>query len=131
VTQLTNGVFEYEGGIWDGRRGDMGPAAALQVGSLQLCIATHATYEWCGEQMKSLSVDTAGAQFVVAKNPMNYSMAFPNALGRLRTGYSRPNPSHASPRTVLKTATAVFPAGRSHSQPEAQDRRGAEYVMTP
>lgn len=79
VTQLTNGVFQYEGGIWDGRRGEMGPAAVLQVGSLQLCIATHATYEWCGEQLKSMGVETEDARFVVAKNPMNYSMAFPNA----------------------------------------------------
>ncbi len=79
VTQLTSGVFQYEGGIWDGRRGEMGPAAVIQVGSLQLCVATHATYEWCGEQMKSLGVETKDARFVVAKNPMNYNMAFPNA----------------------------------------------------
>ncbi len=79
VLNLTDGRFQYQGGIWDGRSGDMGPAAVIQAGGIEICIATHPTYEWCGEQLASLGVDTTDAKFVVAKNPMNYHMVWPSA----------------------------------------------------
>ncbi len=109
VTQLTNGVFQYEGGIWDGRRGDMGPTAVLQVGSLELCIATHPTYEWCGEQIKSLGVETEDARFVVAKTPMNYSMAFPNAQAVYVLDTPGPTPATLRHAPFSKLQRPYFP----------------------
>ena len=79
VLNLTDGEFQYQGGIWDGRSGDMGPSAVVQAGEIQICIATHPTYEWCGEQLASMGVDTTDAKFVVVKNPMNYHMVWPSA----------------------------------------------------
>jgi len=76
VRKLSDGRFRYRGGIWDGQAGNMGPSAALQVGSLQIAIASHGTYEWCGEQYELLGLDARMAKFVVVKNPMNYSMAY-------------------------------------------------------
>jgi len=76
VRKLSDGRFRYRGGIWDGQPGNMGPSAALQVGSLQIAIASHGTYEWCGEQYELLGLDARMAKFVVVKNPMNYSMAY-------------------------------------------------------
>jgi microcystin degradation protein MlrC len=109
VTQLTSGVFQYEGGIWDGRRGEMGPSAVLQVGSLQLCISTHATYEWCGEQMQSMGVDTEDARFVVAKNPMNHSMAFPNAHAVYVLDTPGPTPATLRHAPFSKLQRPYFP----------------------
>ena len=54
----------------------MGPSAVLQVGSLQIAVASHGTYEWCGEQYDLLGMEARMAKFVVVKNPMNYSMAY-------------------------------------------------------
>ncbi|MHC4878620.1 MAG: M81 family metallopeptidase [Planctomycetota bacterium] len=79
VLNVTDGRFQYQGGIWDGRPGDMGPSAVIQAGGINICIATHPTYEWCGEQLTSLGVDTTEAKFVVVKNPMNYHMVWPSA----------------------------------------------------
>ncbi len=79
VVNLTDGQFKYHGGIWDGRSGAMGPSAVIQSGRIEICIATYPTYEWCGEQLASLGIDTAGAKFVVVKNPMNYHMVWPSA----------------------------------------------------
>ncbi len=79
VLNLSNGQFQYQGGIWDGRSGNMGASAVIQTCEVRICIATHPTYEWCGEQLASLGVDTTNAKFVVVKNPMNYHMVWPGA----------------------------------------------------
>ena len=109
VIHLTNGAFRYEGGIWDGRLGEMGPSAVLQIGSLKLCIATHPTYEWCGEQMESLDVDTDEAKFVVAKNPMNYGMTFPKAAATYVLDTPGPTPATLRHVPFTKLQRPYFP----------------------
>ena len=79
VVNLTDGQFKYQGGIWDGRSGTMGPAAVIQSGQIEICLATYPTYEWSGEQLTSLGIDTTDTKFVVVKNPMNYHMVWPAA----------------------------------------------------
>jgi len=76
VQSLSAGQFLYRGGIWDGTEGQMGPTAVLQVGGIKILITSFATYEWCGEQFKTLGLEAAGSKFVVAKNPMNYGLAY-------------------------------------------------------
>lgn len=79
VVNLIDGHFEYKGGIWEGRCGDMGPSAVIRSDRIEVCITTYPTYEWCGEQLASLGIDTTDAKFVVVKNPMNYHMVWPSA----------------------------------------------------
>lgn len=76
VERLSDGRFTYRGGIWEGQTGQMGPSAVFRVGQIRVALATHATYEWCGEQYELLGLDARHVKFVVAKNPMNYRMAF-------------------------------------------------------
>ncbi|MBA62268.1 MAG: hypothetical protein CMJ76_07865 [Planctomycetaceae bacterium] len=76
VLNLTDGCFIYEGGIWDGCEGNMGPAAVVKVAGVHVCLASFPTYEWCGEQYPSLGIDVSQMKFIIAKNPMNYRMAF-------------------------------------------------------
>ena len=72
VGALSDGHFRYSGGIWGGQRGDMGPSAKLQIGQVQVLIASHPTYEWADEQFRSMKMNTSLAKFIVVKNPMNY-----------------------------------------------------------
>jgi len=76
VARLSDGIFRYKGGIWGGQQAHMGPAAVLKVGSLSVCLASHATYEWCNEQYEALEIDVAAMKFIVVKNPMNYRQAY-------------------------------------------------------
>jgi microcystin degradation protein MlrC len=76
VAKLSNGLFRYRGGIWDGVEGDMGPSAVLRVGPIEVLITTHGTYEWEYEQFRSVGLDPSIAKFVVVKNPMNYRFAY-------------------------------------------------------
>ena len=50
VLRLSDGRFRYRGGIWEGVEGQMGPAAVLALGQIQVLLASHPTYEWDGEQ---------------------------------------------------------------------------------
>ena len=76
VLYLSDGKFTYSGGIWDGCEGNMGPAAVLKISGVHVCIASFPTYEWCGEQYSAFALDVTRMKYIVAKNPMNYRMAF-------------------------------------------------------
>jgi microcystin degradation protein MlrC len=76
VQRLSDGAFTYSGGIWGGQRGDMGPAACVRVGNVEILIATHPTYDWADEQYASLGMETRAAKFVIVKNPMNYRVGY-------------------------------------------------------
>lgn len=76
VSKLSDGRFRYSGGIYEGQFADMGPSAVLQVGSIQILITTHATYDWADEQFRSVDLDPRRAKFVVVKNPMNFRVGY-------------------------------------------------------
>ena len=97
VEVLTDGRFVYEGGIWEGVVGEMGPTAVLRSRGLQIVIASHPTYEWTGEQYTSVGVDAHTPKFAVAKNPMNYRMVYPNAPVIV---IDSPGPTPASVRSL-------------------------------
>lgn len=98
VETLTDGRFMYEGGIWEGVIGEMGPTAVLRSGGLRIVIATHPTYEWTGEQYGSVGVDAGAPKFVVVKNPMNYRMVYPDAPAVIVI--DSPGPTPASVRSL-------------------------------
>jgi len=76
VIYLSDGKFFYSGGIWDGCEGNMGPAVVLKTAGVYICISSFPTYEWCGEQYSALRIDVTRMKYIIAKNPMNYRMAF-------------------------------------------------------
>ena len=76
VERVTDGRFVYTGGIWEGQYGEMGPSAKLRVGTVEILVATHPTYDWADEQYSSMGMDTNTAKFIVVKNPMNYRIGY-------------------------------------------------------
>lgn len=111
VVAISDGTFTYRGGIWEGRQGQMGPAARFDVGSIQIALASHPTYEWCGEQFEILGMQPQSARFVVAKNPMNYQLAF-GAYCRAAFILDTPGPTPATLRHVRhrRLRRPYFPA---------------------
>ena len=43
----------------------MGPAAVLEIGTVQVLVASHPTYDWADEQYRSLGMDPDNAKFIV------------------------------------------------------------------
>ena len=99
VTRLGDGRFRYSGGIWDGVEGNMGPSAVLAVGGVQVLVASHATYDWADEQFRSMHLDASRARFIVAKNPMNYRLAYGN-IAKAIFVLNTPGPTPATVRHI-------------------------------
>jgi microcystin degradation protein MlrC len=76
VRMLSDGNFQYTGGIWAHEWAEMGPSAVLECGSAQILVTTFGTYEFKDEQFRALDMDIEGAKFIVAKNPMNYRQTY-------------------------------------------------------
>jgi microcystin degradation protein MlrC len=94
VQTLSDGRFVYQGGVWANQWGNMGPAAVLQVGAIQVLLTTHATYDWADEQYQSVGLDARRAKFVVAKNPMNYRLGY-GAIAKANFILDTPGPTPA------------------------------------
>jgi microcystin degradation protein MlrC len=76
ILTLSDGRFQYSGGIWESGWGDMGPTATIRVGALQVLIMTNSTYDWADEQFRRMGMDTPRAKFIVVKNPMNHRLGY-------------------------------------------------------
>ena len=76
VTRTSDGSFQYRGGILGGTRTSMGPSAVIQVGSIQVLLASHPTYEWADEQYRSMAMNPEQAKFVGVKNMMNFRFGY-------------------------------------------------------
>jgi microcystin degradation protein MlrC len=110
VERLGDGGFRYTGGIWNGVEGDMGPSAVLAVGGIRVLVASHGTYDWADEQYRSMGLDPSRAKFVVAKNPMNYRLAY-GAIAKAVYVLDTPGPTPATVRNVCyrKLQRPYFP----------------------
>ncbi len=76
VVRLGDGRFVYEGGIFDGVAGGMGPSALLRIGAITVLIASLGSYDWRDEQWRAMGIDPRNCRYVVAKNPMNYRQVY-------------------------------------------------------
>ena len=77
----------------------MGPSAVLHVGSLQVLIATYATYDWADEQFRSVALDIRSAKFIVVKNPMNHRLGYAG-ISKAAFVLDTPGPTPATLRHV-------------------------------
>ena len=103
VVGLGDGRFRYSGGIWNGVEGNMGPSAVLAIGPIRVLLASHGTYDWSDEQFRSMDLDPSSAKFVVAKNPMNYRLAY-GSVAKAVYILDTPGPTPATVRNVCPTS---------------------------
>ena len=111
VESLNDGRFTYSGGQWEGLEEHMGPSAILAVGSVRVLIMSRATYDWSDEQFRAVGLDPAAAKFIVAKNPMNYRLAYGH-IARAAFILDTPGPTPGTLKHVnfQKLQRPYFPA---------------------
>jgi microcystin degradation protein MlrC len=111
VERLSDGKFFYRGGTWEGVQAEMGMTAVLAVGAVRVLVTTHGTYDWRDEQFRAVSLEPERAKFVVAKNPMNYRMAY-GAFAKECLVLDTPGPTPPTLRHVRyrNVARPYFPA---------------------
>ena len=76
IKKKTNGQFTYNGGIWNGMIGNMGPSILVSFKEINIIISSHGTYEWNCEQFLSFDLNLSYFKFIVVKNPMNFKNSF-------------------------------------------------------
>ena len=77
----------------------LGRFAVLSIGGVHVLVSTHGTYDWADEQFRSVGLDPAETKFIVAKNPMNYRMAY-GAFARATFILDTPGPTPPTIRHV-------------------------------
>jgi microcystin degradation protein MlrC len=111
VEHLSDGQFVYTGGQWDGHHEHMGPTAVFRVGAVRVVIMSRATYDWNDEQLRTVGLDPAQAKFIVAKNPMNYRLAYGNiSKGVFVLDTPGPTPATLKHVSFRKLRRPYFPA---------------------
>ena len=111
VERLSDGHFVFTGGQWDGHDEHMGPTAVFSVGSVRVVIMSRATYDWTDEQIRTVGLDPAQARFIVAKNPMNYRLAYGDiAQGVFVLDTPGPTPATLKHVHFSKLRRPYFPA---------------------
>ena len=111
VDRLSDGRFVYTGGQWEGHQENMGLTAAVSIGAIHVLVMSRATYDWSDEQFRSVGLDPSKAKFVVAKNPMNYRLAYGD-IAKANLVLDTPGPTPATLRHVEfeKLERPFFPA---------------------
>jgi microcystin degradation protein MlrC len=95
VQTISDGRFLYEGGLFGGTSGSMGPSAVVGIGGIRLLIMSEPTYDWLDEQYRAVGLDPRRAKFIGAKNPMNYRFAYGEiAAAMLVVDTPGPTPAH-------------------------------------
>lgn len=118
VMQVHDGQFTYEGGIYDGVIGEMGPSALVSSGPIHILITSHGTYDWRDEQMRAVGLKPAQFKFVVVKNPMNYRIIYSDLAAGIFI-LDTPGPTPPSIRHVQfeKLERPYFPADEQIESP--------------
>jgi microcystin degradation protein MlrC len=111
VESLSDGRFTYSGGQWEGHHEQMGPTAVFVIGQVRVIIMSRATYDWADEQVRAVGLDPKAVKFIVAKNPMNYRLAY-GAIAKEIIVLDTPGPTPATLRHVnfQKLQRPYFPA---------------------
>ena len=111
VDQLSAGYFTYTGGQWEGLHAEMGPSVVFSIGAVHVLIMSRATYDWSDEQFRAVDLDPAVAKFIVAKNPMNYRLAYGKiAQGAIVLDTPGPTPATLKHVEFKKLERPYFPA---------------------
>jgi microcystin degradation protein MlrC len=77
IVTLSDGRFVYgDGGVWACQEGNMGPTAVVEMDAMRILVMSRPSYDWLDEQFRCVGLAPRAAKFIVAKNPMNYQMAY-------------------------------------------------------
>ncbi len=119
VTTISDGRFRYEGGLFGGTWGSMGPSAVLRIGGIRLLIMSEPTYDWLDEQYRAVGLDPRRAKFIGAKNPMNYRFAYRDiAAAMLVVDTPGPTPAHVLHLPYERIDRPAFPFENSPEPPK-------------
>jgi microcystin degradation protein MlrC len=127
VKRISDGTFQYTGGVLGGTWATMGPAAVFEVGSIQVLISSYPTYDWAGEQYRSMEMDPREAKFVGVKNMMNFRFGYRDVMkGFFVLNLPGPTPPDMRMLPFRRAPRPLFPLDENLETPEIQISRSNE-----
>jgi len=124
VARISDGRFQYTGGILGGTWASMGPSAVLEVGSIQILISTYPTYDWADEQYLSMGLAPEKAKFVGVKNMMNFRFGYRDVMkGFFVLDLPGPTPPDMRMLSFKRATRPLFPLNEDMTNPEIQISR--------
>ncbi|MBL8702538.1 MAG: M81 family metallopeptidase [Alphaproteobacteria bacterium] len=105
--------FTYAGGLMRGVEAELGDAAVLRIGGVDVLVSANACYEYADEAFAAAGIDVRAGKFVVVKNPMNYQQAYAEAAARFildTPGPTTPNLAALPWRRIDRPIFPVDPA---------------------
>jgi microcystin degradation protein MlrC len=121
VKRISDGRFQYTGGILGGTWATMGPSVVLEVGSIQILVATFPTYDWADEQYRSVGMNPEKAKFVGVKNMMNFRFGYRNIMkGFFILDLPGPTPPDMRMLPFKRAQHPLFPLDQDFDNPEVQ-----------
>jgi microcystin degradation protein MlrC len=119
VKRISNGRFQYTGGILGGTWATMGPSVVLEVGSIEVLISTYPTYDWADEQYRCVGMQPEEAKFVGVKNIGNFRFAYRNIMkGFFVLDVPGPTPPDMRSLPFKMVPRPVFPLDEDFGNPE-------------
>ncbi len=113
VTRLSDGTFQYRGGVLGGATVSMGLSAVVRTGSIDLLISSRATYDWADEQYRSMGLDASAAKFVGVKNMMNFRVGYGDMMkGFVVLDLPGPTPPDMRSLPFRRVRRPIFPLDR-------------------
>ena len=119
VIGLSDGRFQYSGGILGGRWATMGASVVFQVGSIRILIQSFPSYEWADEQYQSVGINPRLAKFVGVKNIMNFRYGYRDVMKAFYVmDLPGPTPPDMRMLSFRRLRRPVFPLDTGIDQPE-------------
>ena len=121
VTRVSDGRFQYSGGILGGTWATMGPSVVLEVGSILILIATYPTYDWADEQYRHMGMEPEKIKFIGVKNMMNFRFGYRNIMkGFFVLDLPGPTPPDMRMLPFKRASHPLFPLDENFDNPEIQ-----------
>lgn len=118
VSSVSDGRFEYRGGILGGSRVSMGPSVVFDLDSIQILIMSYPTYDWADEQYRAVGLKPEAAKFVGVKNMMNFRYGYRDIMkGFFVLDIPGPTPADMRQLPFKKIGRPIFPIDQNISNP--------------
>lgn len=109
VVALSNGAFRYDGPMFAGLTGDMGPSAWVRCGGVNLVLVTQRHQPIDQAFARSLGIDCRAMRYIVVKSAVHFRSGFEAIAGSIFNVNARAIHSHDIRQLPYRRAPRLYP----------------------
>src|SRR5262249_36381536 len=109
VAALSDGRFTYDGPMYAGLTGDLGPSAWLRVGGVNVVVVSGRVQPLDQAFARSLGIDCAAMRHIAVKSAVHFRSGFERIAGSIHNVDAQAIHSHRFRRLPYKRRRPLFP----------------------